>query len=250
MMTARVIDYARVAFDLIDDFDRATTPDQIMCRLGAALSGFGYNAFLITGVPEPPLNVEAYFLLNGWPAGFGAEYHRQNYYQDDPIAAWCRRSIDPYEWAEARYDPHAWPRAAKVMRLAADFGMKKGFCVPIIRGNGFTACVTMAGVRPDFEPRAKKAMHLISLYAHAKAASLLRIDAGVRTNGKRLSARECEVLKWIGAGKSSWEAGKIMGITERTVNKFVINASRKLNATTRTQAVVNAILAHEIEIPK
>jgi LuxR family transcriptional regulator, quorum-sensing system regulator BjaR1 len=249
-MTATMVDYARTAFDLIDEFDRATTTDQVMGRLGSALAAFGYNAFLITGVPQPPLRVEAYFLLNGWPSGFSVEYDRQNYYQDDPVATWCRRSIDPYEWCEAHYDPGTWPRAGKVMQLAHDFGMKKGFCVPIIRGNGFTACVTMAGDQPDFEPRAKKAMHLISLYAHAKAASLLQIDAGVRTDHKLLTRRECEVLRWVGAGKTSWEAAKIMGITERTVNKFVIEASRKLNATTRTQAVVNAILAKEIEIPK
>ncbi len=249
-MTATMVDYARVAFDLIDEFDRAATADQVMSQLGSALSAFGYNAFLITGVPEPPQRVEAYFLLNGWPHGFGVEYHQQNYYKDDPIAAWCRRSIDPYEWSEAQYDSESWPRAARVMQLAADFGMKKGFCVPIIRANGFTACVTMAGDQPDFEPRAKKAMHLVSLYAHAKAASLLQIDAGMPTDHRLLSRREREALTWIAAGKTSWEAARIMGITERTVNKFVIDAARKLNATTRTHAVVNAIFAGEIEIPK
>jgi len=249
-MTAQSVDYARAAFDLIEDFDRATTADQVMGQLASALSAFGYNAFLITGVPQPPLRVEPYFLLNGWPPGFSLEYHQQNYYQDDPVATWCRRSIDPYEWSEARYNPETWPRADKVMQLAHDFGMKKGFCVPIIRGNGFTACVTMAGDRPDFEPRAKRAMHLISLYAHAKAARLLQIDVGVRTDRKLLSRREREALSWIGAGKTSWETAAIMGVTERTVNKFVFDASRKLNAATRTHAVVNAIIAKEIEIPK
>jgi LuxR family quorum sensing-dependent transcriptional regulator len=128
--------------------------------------------------------------------------------------------------------------------------MKKGFCVPIIRGNGFTACVTMAGEVPDFEPRAKKAMHLISLYAHARAVSLLNVDAGIRSDRRLLTCREAEALTWIGRGKTSWETGKIMGVTERTVVYFVTSAQRKLNAVTRTQAVVNAIFAKEIEIPR
>jgi len=248
-MTARMVDYARAAFDLIDHFDGAKTTDQVMSQLGSALSAFGYNAFLITGVPEPPLRVEAYFLLNGWPDGFGTEYHQKNYYRDDPIAAWCRRSIDPYEWSEAKYNPETWPRAATVMQLADDFGMKRGFCVPIIRANGFTACVTMAGDKPDFDPEAKKAMHLISLYAHAKAVKLMRMDAALRTDGRMLTKREAEALTWIAAGKSSWEVASIMGITERTVNKFVADAAQKLKARTRTQAVVNAIFAREIQIP-
>jgi LuxR family transcriptional regulator, quorum-sensing system regulator BjaR1 len=248
-MPARVVDYARAAFDIVDDLERAGSTEQVMHELASALSGFGYTAFLITGVPEPPGRVEAYFLLNGWPQGFSAEYHRQNYYQDDPIASWCRRSMEPYEWAEARYDPEARPRAAEVMRLANDFNMKKGFCVPIMRGNGFTACVTMAGDKPDFEPQAKKAMHLISLYAHMKAASFLKTDDGAPIERKLLTRREREALKWIGAGKSSWEAARIMGISERTVNKFIIDASRKLDAATRTHAVVKAIASKEIDIP-
>jgi DNA-binding CsgD family transcriptional regulator len=65
-----------------------------------------------------------------------------------------------------------------------------------------------------------------------------------------LTCREAEALTWIGRGKTSWETGKIMGVTERTVVYFVTSAQRKLNAVTRTQAVVNAIFAKEIEIPR
>lgn len=247
-MAGTMVDYARVAFDLIDDFENLTTTDQVMERLGAALSGFGYTAFLITGVPTPPMRVEPYFLLNGWPEGFGAHYAANNYYNDDPVAAWCRRAIDPYEWAEARYDPEAWPRAAEVMNVAAEFGMKQGFCVPIIRGNGFQACVTMAGERPDFEPRARRAMHLVSLYAHAKAIDLLGLDGPRPTAQVVLTERERETLSWIAAGKSSWEISVIMGLSERTVNFFITNATRKLDAVTRTQAVVNAIRMQQIQL--
>jgi hypothetical protein len=74
---------------------------------------------------------------------------KRNYYLDDPLAAWCRQSIDPFEWSQAPYDPERCLRAAEVMNIAADFGLKKGFLVPIVRGNGFHACVTMAGEPPD-----------------------------------------------------------------------------------------------------
>src|SRR5205814_9407761 len=64
-MTATSVDYAHTAFDLIDEFDQIGTPEQVMERLASALSVFGYTAFLITGVPDPPQRVEPYFLLNG-----------------------------------------------------------------------------------------------------------------------------------------------------------------------------------------
>ena len=244
-VSAAAVDYARSAFDVIDEIDQMRTTDQVMDRLGSAFSAFGYSSFLITGFPEPPARVEPYFLLNGWPEGYSRHYERENYYRDDPVAAWCRRSTAPFEWSEARFDRRTWPRAAEVMSVAAEFGMRAGLCVPVGRDNGVQFCVSVAGERPDFEARAKRAVHLISLYAHAKAVDLS--DLG-RAAGGLLTGRERESLTWTAMGKSSWEISMILGVSERTVNWFIANAGRKLGAVNRTQAVVNAIRVGEIKI--
>src|SRR5689334_10903324 len=130
-MTATAVDYAHLAFDLIEELDRLVTPDEIMGRLSATLGQFGYTAFLVTGVPEPPDRVEGYVLLNNWPDGWSDVYVERNYYPDDPVASRCRCSVDPFEWSEVVYDAESKPRAAEVMNAAAEFGMKKGFLVPV-----------------------------------------------------------------------------------------------------------------------
>lgn len=241
-------DHAGSAFDLLENLEHLTTREDVSGCLSATFEQFGYSTFLITGVPEPPTRVEPYFILNGWPAGFTEHYARENFYPDDPVAAWCRRSTDPFEWTEARYDADAWPRAAEVMTVAADFGMRQGLCVPITRGNGFQGCVTMAGERPDLGARAKQALHLISIYAYKKAVAVLGPDRAQVSARRLLTPREREVLLWSAQGKSSWDISVILGVSERTVNWFIANASRKLNAVNRIQAVVNAIRAGEIEI--
>ncbi len=247
-MTEHFIDHARSAFDLLDDFDHLATREEVEVRLGAAFAAFGYSSFLISGVPEPPARVEPFILLNGWPAGFADHYTRENYYPDDPIAAWSRRATDPFEWSEVRYDPGVWPRATEMLNVAADFGMRQGFCVPIKRGNGLPSCVTLAGERPDLAPRTKRAIHLIGLYAHKKAVSVMGTQPAHVAAQRLLTQREREVLLWSAQGKSSWEISVILGVSERTVNWFIANASRKLDAVNRTQAVVNAIRSGEIEI--
>ena len=96
---------------------------------------------------------------------------------------------------------------------AREFGLNKGFLVPIVRSTGFQACVTMAGERPDYEPRAKQALHLVSMYAHARCAVLM----GCASDGQRrrvLSGRERDVLAWAAEGKSSWEIATILGLSE------------------------------------
>ena len=110
-----------------------------------------------------------------------------------------------------------------------------------------TSCVTMAGERPELESRARRAVYMLSLYAHARAVSLLDCTDGTGPR-RELTLREREVLHWIAAGKSSWDVSVILGISERTVNWLIARASRKLNAVNRTHAVVNAIRAGQIYI--
>ena len=53
-----------------------------------------------------------------------------------------------------------------------------------------------------------------------------------------LSNREQVVLHWATEGKSAWEIGVILSISESTVKFHLGNIYRKLGVSTRAQAVV------------
>jgi DNA-binding NarL/FixJ family response regulator len=55
-----------------------------------------------------------------------------------------------------------------------------------------------------------------------------------------LNDRETECLTWSARGKTSPEIATILGLSKRTVNFHIENACRKLNVSTRTEAVVKA----------
>src|SRR4051794_19520002 len=57
----------------------------------------------------------------------------------------------------------------------------------------------------------------------------------------QLSEREKACLSWAAVGKSSWEIGRILGISENTVIFHVKNAMRKLGANSRTLAALKAV---------
>lgn len=57
---------------------------------------------------------------------------------------------------------------------------------------------------------------------------------------KPLTGREHECLHWASMGKTSWEIGVILGITERTINFHIQNACRKLRARGRQAAIAAA----------
>jgi LuxR family quorum sensing-dependent transcriptional regulator len=246
-MSAIVADYRKVAFDAIDEFDRITAPHQVIRHMASTLSQFGFSSFLVLSIPNAPQSeLKQIALLNGWPQDWSTLYEREQYFQHDPMAAWALRTPDPFKWSDVPYDPDRNPHAAVVMRSAADFGMKEGFAIPIVRTESLDA-ITMAGERPDFDHMAKRAIHLIGLYAHSKTLALIRNNDAVRSR-KVLSRGEREALTWTAAGKSSWEISVILGISEATVIWRIQRACAKLNAVNRTQAVVNAIRAKEINI--
>ena len=58
---------------------------------------------------------------------------------------------------------------------------------------------------------------------------------------RRVTLRESEVLAWVAAGKSDWAIGRILKISDKTVNFHVENAKRKFGVCTRLQAVVAAM---------
>jgi LuxR family quorum-sensing system transcriptional regulator SolR len=55
--------------------------------------------------------------------------------------------------------------------------------------------------------------------------------------GVSLTAKERDVLKWVIEGKTSWEIGKILETSERTVKFHLKNVYAKLNVCNRAQAV-------------
>lgn len=59
-------------------------------------------------------------------------------------------------------------------------------------------------------------------------------------SGVNLTAKEKEVLKWVIEGKTSWEVGRILSMSERTVKFHLKNVYTKLNVSNRAQAVTVA----------
>jgi LuxR family transcriptional regulator, quorum-sensing system regulator SolR len=55
-----------------------------------------------------------------------------------------------------------------------------------------------------------------------------------------LTSKERDVLHWVVEGKTSWEVGRILSMSERTVKFHLRNIYSKLNVANRAQAVTSA----------
>ena len=57
----------------------------------------------------------------------------------------------------------------------------------------------------------------------------------------QLNPQEIECLKWRGEGKSAWETGKILSLSESRINKVCAAAAKKLGCSTTSQAALRAL---------
>jgi LuxR family quorum sensing-dependent transcriptional regulator len=238
-LSGHTFNYATEAFDFIDGLDDLASPDEVVGAVAKTFSLFGFENFIITGLPNPKERFEQVVLLKKWPIGWFDIYAREDYVRSDPIIRLCKNTTQPFEWSEAPYDRKAEPKASEVMDRATDFRMKEGFCLPIHGINGYEACFSMSGVDLDLSPRTKPALHLMAMYAFERARQLL--EPHPHGGPSVLTPRERETLVWAAAGKSAADTGDILGITERTVTAHIASACQKLEAVNKTQAVARAL---------
>jgi LuxR family quorum sensing-dependent transcriptional regulator len=231
------------AFDLIAGLDRMPDVDAVVAGVSGVVARYGITRLLFAGLPEA--HFERAVLASRWPAEFFDLYVRNDYIRFDPIARRCRRSSQPFEWTAADYYHDPEPRTAELMRRAANFGIERGFIVPINTPDGFEACVSMSGVHLDLTGRTKPLIHLVALYGYERVRRLAARKPPVM---RQLTPREREVLQWVARGKCAWEIGEILNIGKRTVDEHSATAMRKLGAVTRTHAVAIAVRDKAIDL--
>ena len=245
-MSGTLVDYSILAFEAVERFDALKTPADVMAHMNSVLAKFGYTGFMITSTPNVSAAGDRQTFLDGWPGRFNDYYVEQNFYKDDPIAAYCRQTFNAFEWKDVRIDKAANRRAEIVMGAASEVGLRQGFSIPVFQNCEVIDAITMAGEKPDFDPLAKRALALIGLYAHAKTMSLI---AKVRHEiPKVLSTAEREAMTWVALGKTSGEIAIILGVSESAVVKRTDSAMKKLDAVTRAQATASALVRREIRL--
>ena len=83
-------------------------------------------------------------------------------------------------------------------------------------------------------------LQFLAVHAQGAAQRLLSVPVAPLDTPK-LTPRELDVLRVTRDGKSAWVAGKILSISENTVNYHLQNIQRKLNTSSKHQAVLKAM---------
>ncbi|TGN75043.1 LuxR family transcriptional regulator [Bradyrhizobium yuanmingense] len=138
----------------------------------------------------------------------------------------------------------------RILEEARQAGLKHGISVPLFGPAGRLSMVSFASCFDDADPEG----HVVRLKAlawhfHIAFAEIAKPSNSACDSKVSLSEREKDCLRWVAKGKSSWEIGKILNISENTVNFHLKNAIRKLGTTNRAHAIAKAIRLGLISAP-
>lgn len=183
------------------------------------------------------------YMLSGYPGEWVTHYFQNDYLQVDPVIAHCRSHASPFVWPTdgTRHGDVSEP-AARMFDEAGSFGLRSGISIPV-HGLGCTwGLVSLATARKVRRNEMRQAMASLHLFAHCLHEVARRHAQEVESESRpRLTQRELECLRWAAVGKTSWEIGKVLSISERTAVFHLQNAAGKLGAMSRQAAIVRAI---------
>jgi LuxR family transcriptional regulator, quorum-sensing system regulator BjaR1 len=242
-------DYGRRTLEFIEQLQRLETAEEICGLIAAELARYGLTfitSFRLPGPGDPP---EQAIDLNTRPADYIEHYVSQNYVDRDPLVRELRWSVLPFTWDDVRNTRQLSKAERSIIDEGRDFGANNGMVIPIVSATGSVGLFCPCGREPDLSQRARSALDVIGVYSyHALRRLAAQGRREQRPKSAPLTPREREIMKWVATGKTDDEIADILTIGRETVTTHVDNAKRKLNATRRTYAVVQALRFGEISL--
>lgn len=239
-------------FATYDALMNARDETDTVIRLQTVAQGLGFDKVLFAVIPQPKVNIGQIYLRSNYPDQWRDHYDRNNLRAADPTVEYCFKSSSPFVWMPQSFKT---PEQQTLYEEAASFGLKVGVTLPIrgIGGEiGMLTCVRDENPGPAFRRDLAQNLGGLSLlrdvafdtlqqYVHASMAPTEEVP--------NLTARELDCLQWMCAGKTAWEIGRILSISEAGVNFHITNLRTKFGVSRRNDVVIKALRLGLITLP-
>ncbi len=180
--------------------------------------------------------------VHNTPLAFEETFKDSNVGRRDPVMQHCKKNTMPIIWGQ---DTYLHQGAVDLWENQAPFGYRNGIAMALHlpEGRHFFIGVDRDQSLPTDRIELTRMVADLQLFAvHAQDTAMrVLISAELQPERPALTPRELEVLRWTLEGKTAWEAGALLSITERTVVTHLQNAMQKLHCNSKHQAVLKAL---------
>lgn len=219
-----------VAVRDLDDFTRV---------LERATACIGLRTFAASTLQERPDGQPCVASVENVPDSYREHFYDADGGKTDPVMQHCKHSSLPIVWNR---DTYAAVGQDARWEFMASHGLRWGICsaMHLAHRRHF-----LIGLDSDEPASARDAERMVAdvqvllVYAQSAADAVLQ-HAAVVTRPS-ITGRELEVLQWTADGKTAWEVGAILGVSEHTVTKHLESAKNKLGCVNKRQAAIQAL---------
>lgn len=238
--------------DILSDLNSLNDHGAFKRKLGHTFSNFGFNAFSYVGLKADSsqdqrsrIDLNDVIVLTNVNTSWADHYLEEGYQDDDPLIKECLSNRLPLRWTEQFRANARSKREDLVLSDGFDYGLRRGFTVPIHGPRGELGIMSLYSDLADGEfcevlDASQHELHVMSIYFHdAVQKALTQVETAPLPIP--LTDREVEILQWTALGKTAWEIGSILKISERTVNFHLQNAMSKFGVHNKTHAASKAV---------
>jgi DNA-binding CsgD family transcriptional regulator len=216
--------------------------DEFLGQVVRFTKRLGFDTVSATTVIDHFLGESEFITVDNTPANYRDVFEDIDLGRHDPVMQHCKRQSVPIIWNRETYldvgQADQWDEQAR-------FGYRTGIAMALHlpQGRHFFLGVDRDQSLPSDRSELTRLVADLQLFAvHAQEAALrIMMPASRDPEAPNLTPREIESLRWTMDGKTAWEVGNILGISERTAVLHVNNAMHKLGCVNKHQAVLKAL---------
>ena len=221
---------------------QAVSRDDFRAEVVRFTQGLGFNTVSAMMVMDYAAGRSDFVEVTNAPPGCEVMREDSSSMRRDPVMQHCRRHSWPIVWDQATYTSQG---LGDMWEELAGFGYCTGVAMALHlpEGRHFVLGVERDKPLPTDRVELTRLVADLQLFAVHAQDSALRVlsSSAVRNDLPSLTPRELEALRWTMEGKTAWEVGGILGISERTAVLHVNNAMHKLECSSKHQAVLKAL---------
>lgn len=238
--------------DIVEKFQSAKGLDQLWSVALKELEARGVTSVLYAAAGFKseliaPNFTRSLFIKTNHPREFVELFGQESLLDGDYSAQWCAaNSTEILRWHVFDEDDASTPDQLRRADLERQLGLHVGVSIPTTAlagqngGLGLSMSeVSVSGFEAHWSRFGSEILFICSL-----------LDTAMRQTGvsemAKLSPRERQCLEYLAAGYKVCQLGELMGISDKTAEKFLPLARRKVRASTTEQAIAKALLFNMI----
>lgn len=251
----------------ISTIETSETMDELRLSLHRIIQDYGFSGFGFVDAGRPELDLP--YHTGTYPRSWERTYIQNDFIHSDPALARSRRTNTPFCWSELKLparNGRKRPPEVRTMDAAREFGFTDGLVVPFHYRDRFGAVHSSSTVffwedqQQSFEKLLeghRPELHLLMIYWVQRAMDIVNRDQrnaptilkpADTAEAIKLTGREKEVMAWAARGKTMADTAEILGLSPETVEGFIKQALRKLDASNKTHGVAKSIALGIIDL--